>query len=45
MKSLTVEEVWSLAWPDVPWDEASPEDKRMFTLHTGSLNFYLATRD
>ena len=35
-----VEELWYEAWPEVPWDEASDEDKRLFRDHALSLLRY-----
>lgn len=36
----TAEALWALAWPDVPWYEASPEDQELFITHAQALNEY-----
>jgi len=36
----TTEELWALAWPDVPFSEASLVDRRLFAAHAESLNMY-----
>lgn len=33
----TVEQLWEAMWPGVPFEEASPEDKRMMLSHAQSL--------
>ena len=34
------EYLWGLAWPDVPWDEASLSDRTMYLAHAQSLTEY-----
>lgn len=33
-------ELWHLAWPEVPWLSASPEDVRLYTDHADSLRMF-----
>jgi hypothetical protein len=39
-ESLNVIQLWALAWPEVPWMDASPEDKKLFLDHSNSLYWY-----
>ena len=38
--SLTAEELWAEAWPEVNWHEASPEDHKMYLDHAASIAEY-----
>lgn len=40
----TAEELWAEAWPDVPWEDASATDKKLFLDHANSLADWHATR-
>lgn len=42
--NYTVEELWAQAWPDTPWSEASPADRKLFLDHANSLAVYNETR-
>lgn len=42
--SYTAQSLWALAWPDVPWEDASEEDKTLFEHHADSLNMWEETR-
>lgn len=42
--TYTAQELFNEAWPDVPWSEASPADKRLFTDHAESLEMFYASR-
>jgi len=33
-------ELWVEAWPLVPWEDATPEDKHLFLVHSLSLADY-----
>jgi hypothetical protein len=41
---LTAEELFALAWPDVPWTEASAADRKMYLDHAHSLTVYNESR-
>lgn len=41
---FTARELWGLAWPEVPFEEASAQDAHLFFDHAESLNLYLETR-
>jgi hypothetical protein len=41
----TAEDLWALAWPDVPWDEASPRDQQMYRDHAASLQMWKETNN
>lgn len=38
--NYTAEELWAMAWPEVPWVAASPQDRKMFLDHANSLATY-----
>jgi hypothetical protein len=40
--TYAAEELWAQTWPDVPWAEASEDDKQLFRDHADSINFYHA---
>lgn len=45
--NYTADQLWHMAWPEVPWLCASPEDVRLFMHHANSLadyNEWRATR-
>lgn len=42
---MTGPEAWALAWPLVPWEDASPEDQRLFRDHASSLSRYIADKE
>lgn len=42
--SHTAQSLWALAWPDVPWEDASDEDKRLYADHADSLNRWEESR-
>ena len=39
-ESLTATELWHLAWPEVPWLSATPEDRKLYVDHANSLYWY-----
>ena len=41
---MTALELWAEAWPEVPWEEASAQDKRMYLDHAASLGMWRENR-
>lgn len=41
----TAEDLWAIAWPDVPWSEASAKDQQMYRDHASSLQLWKETNN
>lgn len=38
--ALTAQELWNFAWPDFPWEDAGPWERKLYLDHAASLRDY-----
>lgn len=41
----SAEDLWAIAWPDVPWTEASERDQQLYRDHAASLQLWKETNN